>query len=102
MEHFAKINQQRIVTQVIVADEDHIDTIPGTWIQTWVDGEYRKNFAGVGYSYDYIRDAFIAPQPYSSWILDESTCQWKAPIDYPSSNFIEYYWDESNIKWVKN
>jgi hypothetical protein len=99
MGHFAKINQKRIVTQVIVGDEDYVDTLPGTWIQTSYTGEFRKNYAGVGYTYDYFKDAFISPQPYNSWVLNENTCRWEAPVAYPSDNKL-YDWDEENLKWV--
>jgi hypothetical protein len=99
MAHFAKINQKREVTQVIVADESYIETLPGTWIQTSYTGEYRKNYAGIGYTYDYMRDAFIAPKPYPSWILNEDTCRWDAPIAYPTDGSI-YIWDEETLSWV--
>lgn len=99
MGHFAKINQKRIVTQVIVGDEDYVDTLPGTWIQTSYTGEFRKNYAGVGYTYDYFKDAFISPQPYNSWVLNENTCRWEAPVAYPEDNGL-YGWDEENLKWT--
>ena len=99
MGHFAKINQKRIVTQVIVGDEDYVDTLPGTWIQTSYTGEFRKNYAGVGYTYDYFKDAFISPQPYNSWVLNENTCKWEAPVAYPQDNQL-YKWDEENLEWV--
>jgi len=98
MAHFAKINQKREVTQVIVADESYIETLPGTWIQTSYTGEYRKNYAGIGYTYDYMRDAFIAPKPYPSWILDEETCTWQAPVSEPSRENA-YSWNEENQVW---
>jgi hypothetical protein len=102
MAHFAKINQKRIVTQVIVADEAYIETLPGTWIQTSYTAEYRKNYAGIGYTYDYLKDAFIPPQIYSSWVLNEDTCQWEAPVAYPDSSCpLCYYWDETIINWVE-
>lgn len=99
MGHFAKINQKRIVTQVIVSDEDFIDTLPGTWIQTSYTEEFRKNYAGIGYTYDYFKDAFIPPQPYNSWVLNENTCKWEAPVAYPQDNQL-YKWDEENLEWV--
>lgn len=100
MGHFAKINQKRIVTQIIVADEEFIETLPGTWIQTSYTSEYRKNFAGIGYTYDYMRDAFIAPQPYPSWTLNESTCKWEPPVPYPTDNEL-YFWNEETTEWLK-
>jgi hypothetical protein len=99
MGHFAKINQKRIVTQVIVGDEEYVDTLPGTWIQTSYTGEFRKNYAGIGYAYDYFKDAFIPPKPYNSWILNEDTCKWEAPVAYPADNKL-YQWDEENLQWV--
>jgi len=107
MAHFAKINQQRIVTQVIVAEEEFIEQfIPGTWIQTSYNTRggvhilggtpFRKNYAGIGFTYDYAKDAFISPKPYPSWILNEETCLWEAPTTKPEGN---YYWDESTLSW---
>ena len=110
MSHFAKV-ENGIVTQVIVAEQDVIDSgLFGTgWIQTSYNtiGGYhpenrplRKNYAGIGYTYDSIRDAFIAPQPYASWILDETTCLWDSPIPYPTDDK-KYYWDEPTTSWVE-
>jgi len=101
MGHFAKINQKRIVTQVVVGDEEFIESLPGTWIQTSYTGEFRKNYAGIGYTYDYMRDAFIAPKPYNSWILNETTCNWESPISYPTDNKI-YFWNEDTLQWVES
>lgn len=100
MGHFAKINQKRIVTQVITGDEEFIDTLPGTWIQTSYTGEFRKNYAGVGYAYDYMKDAFIPPQPYNSWTLNEDTCNWESPIPYPTDGK-RYVWDEESLQWLE-
>ena len=96
MAHYAKV-ENGIVSKVIVAEADYFDTFvddsPGKWIQTSYNtygGEHRlggtplrKNFAGVGYTYDSTRDAFISPKPYSSWTLDDDTCLWEAPVAYP-------------------
>ena len=68
------------------------------WKQTSYNGNMRKNFAAIGYTYDESRDAFISPQPYPSWILDEDTCIWKAPIEVPSDDK-HYFWDESSKSW---
>jgi hypothetical protein len=110
MSHFAKI-VDGIVTQVIVAEPEFfqtfVDTSPGEWIQTSYNthgGQHpegrplRKNYAGVGYTYDRDRDAFIPPQPYPSWTLNEDTCIWAAPIAYPDDGKI-YTWDEQNQTW---
>ena len=72
----------------------------GTWKQTSYNGRIRKNYAGIGYTYDEGRDAFIAPKPYNSWILNEETCQWKAPVDYPKDGE-NYTWNESMQLWDK-
>ena len=101
MGHFAKINQKRIVTQVIVGNEDYIESLPGTWIQTSYTAEFRKNYANVGYTYDYMKDAFIAPQPYSSWTLNETTCKWEAPTPHPTDNKV-YGWNEDTLQWVES
>ena len=120
MAHFAKVNNG-IVVQVIVAEPEFFDTFvdssPGEWIQTsynthggiHANGEtpLRKNYAGIGYTYDKTRDAFYAPQPYPSWTLVEDTCQWNPPITYPDDDKM-YTWDEDiyqadNTKgWVEN
>jgi hypothetical protein len=110
MSHFAKV-ENGIVTQVIVAEQDVIDSgLFGTgWIQTSYNtygGQHpegrplRKNYAGAGYTYDANRDAFIPPQPYASWVLNEDTCLWDSPISYPTDSK-RYTWDESTISWVE-
>ena len=114
MAHFAQIDENNTVIQVIVAEQDVIDTglfgNPSSWIQTSYNthsGEHsqggtplRKNFAGIGYTYDVARDAFIAPQPYASWMLDEDTCLWAAPTSMPTDGKI-YNWDEATTSWVE-
>ena len=110
MSHFAKV-ENGIVTQVIVAEQDVIDTGAfGTgWIQTSYNtrgGQHpegrplRKNFAGIGYAYDEQRDAFIPPQPFLSWTLNEDTCLWDAPVSYPNDGKL-YIWDEEQQQWIK-
>lgn len=122
MAHFAKV-ESGIVTQVIVADQDVIDSGAfGTgWVQTsynTIAGQHpegkplRKNYAGIGFIYDSVRDAFYAPQPFPSWVLNEDTCQWESPVPYPIDGvslltlqtFPEeglkvYEWDESIVNW---
>jgi hypothetical protein len=73
------------------------DTI---WIQTSYNGNIRKNYAGLGFSYNSVRDAFIAPQPFPSWILNEDTCRWEAPTPYPTEGM--YSWDEASISWIES
>jgi len=112
MSHFAKVCDG-IVTQVIVAEQEFfntfVDSSPGEWIQTSYNtygGQHpegrplRKNYAGIGYSYDYVRDAFIPPKPYASWVLNEETCLWDAPIACPTDGKI-YRWDENTQQWVE-
>ena len=110
MAHYAKVNNG-IVEQVIVAEKEFFDTFvdssPGTWLQTSYNTHgnqhpegrpLRGNYAGIGFTYDYEHDVFYAPQPYPSWVLDESTWLWEAPVDYPTDGK-EYSWDESIINW---
>ena len=99
MAHFAKVNlNTKLVEQVVVAEQEWIDKQPGAWIQTSYNGSIRKNYAGIGFTYDFIKDAFIAPKPHSSWILNEDTCQWEAPIAHPNDGQL-YTWDEENNNW---
>lgn len=118
MAHFAKI-QDGIVTQVIVAEPEFFDTFvdssPGEWIQTsynTIGGTHyvpnsnepdggvalRKNYAGIGFTYDKDREAFIPPQPYASWTLNESSCLWEAPVPMPADNNA-YEWNEETQSW---
>ncbi len=111
MSHFARVNAQGIVEQVIVAEQDFIDTLSDktSWVQTSYNtrgGQHpegrplRKNYAGIGYSYDSVRDAFIPPKPYASWVLNENTCLWDAPTPYPTDGKT-YNWDENTQQWVE-
>jgi hypothetical protein len=116
MAHFAKV-ENGIVTQVIVAEQNVIDTgmfgPPNSWIQTSYNtyaGKHslggtpiRKNYAGIGYIYDLDRDAFYSPSPFPSWILDEDTCTWTAPVAQPEPVEGFYYaWDEDTLTWKSN
>jgi len=102
MSHFAKIDINNMVTEVIVAEQDFINSgLVGdsfNWVQTSYNGNFRKNYAGIGYTYDSTRDAFIAPQPFNSWALNEDTCQWEAPTPYPDDDKM-YTWDEATTNW---
>jgi hypothetical protein len=101
MAHFAKVNlNTKLVEQVIVAEQEFIDKQPDTWIQTSYNGTIRKNYAGIGHTYDSVRDAFYAPKPYASWILNEDTCQWEAPVAYPIDDKT-YKWNEDELNWVE-
>jgi hypothetical protein len=102
MSHFAEIDNNNIVQRVIVAEQDFINSgavgDSFLWVQTSYNNNFRKNYAGVGYTYDQTRDAFIAPQPYPSWLLDEDTCRWDAPIPRPDDGKM-YKWDEDTTSW---
>jgi len=110
MAHFAKV-ENNIVTQVIVAEQDVIDSgLFGTgWVQTSYNthgGQHpenrplRKNYAGTGYTYDSQRDAFIPPKPFASWLLNEDTCLWEAPVAMPTDNK-RYSWNEEQQNWTE-
>ena len=115
MAHFAEINADKIVQRVIVVDNnDCKDTegneseavgiafcsnlLGGTWKQTSYNGNIRKNYAGIGYTYDEELDAFIPPKPFSKWVLNETTCQWEAPVAYPTDEKM-YTWNDNKGEW---
>ena len=118
MAHFAQLDEDNVVTQVIVVHNNdcQIDGVESEtagvnfcknlfgltskWKQTSYNATIRKNYAGVGYKYDAQRDAFIAPQTFPSWVLNEDTCRWNAPVPYPE-NGKNYKWDESSALWVE-
>ncbi len=104
MSHFAEINADNIVQRVIVAEQNFINSgLVGdsfNWVQTSYNGNFRKNYAGSGYTYDKVRDAFIAPQPYPSWTLVEATCQWESPTPMPTDDKM-YTWDEDTTNWIE-
>jgi hypothetical protein len=113
MAHFAKV-VDGVVTQVIVAEPEFfqtfVDSSPGEWIQTSYNtygGEHklggtplRKNYAGIGFTYDRVKDAFIPPKPFASWVLNEDTCLWDAPVAMPNDGKL-YKWDEATTNWVE-
>ena len=115
MAHFAEIDSNNVVKQVIVVNNNELlingveseakgivfcETLfGGQWKQTSYNGNIRKNFAGIGYTYDYKRDAFIPQQPFPSWILDEETCQWDSPTPRPTSEG-NWVWDEDTLQWT--
>ena len=104
MSHWAQIDENNIVTQVLVGPnygdegEAFFNALGGTWIKTSYNGNIRKNYAGIGFVYDATRDAFIGPKPYNSWLLDEDTCRWQAPVPYPTDNLM-YEWYEELTDW---
>jgi hypothetical protein len=112
MSHFAQIDENNIVTQVLVIEQDVVDTglfgDPKSFIQTSYNTyagvhrlggtPLRKNYAGIGYTYDKGRDAFVPPKPYNSWVLNEGTCQWESPIPMPTDGKL-YNWNEDTTSW---
>jgi hypothetical protein len=119
MAHFAKLDQNNIVLEVNVVDNEHLLDANNIereelgiaflvqwsggypyWKQTSYNGNIRKNYAGIGFTYDAGRDAFIPPKPYASWLLNEDTCLWGPPIPYPTDG--KYYsWDEATTSWIE-
>ena len=119
MAHFAQINENNQVTRIIVVANSVCADALGQesealgqafcqqlyganthWVQTSYNASIRKNYAGVGYTYDAQRDAFIAPKPYASWTLDEVTCHWNPPVAYPHNATTPHYWDEATQSWI--
>jgi hypothetical protein len=119
MAHFAKLDENNIVIEVCVVNNSDINNLPFPesepvgiaflnawagqsfiWKQTSYNGNFRKNYAGAGMTWDSSRDAFISAKPYNSWILNENTCLWEAPIPYPTDGN-EYIWDEQQVQWVR-
>jgi hypothetical protein len=110
MAHYAFLDDNSVVTEVIVGI-DETETIEDLDTETWYgnfrgqvckrtsyNGNYRKNYAGIGFTYDEALDAFIAPKPFESWVLNEETAQWEAPVAYPTDGEA-YTWDEENLEW---
>jgi hypothetical protein len=110
MAHFAQIDNNNTVVQVIVADNKEWceNVLGGRWVQTsynTIGGvhttggtPFRKNYAGIGYTYDPVRDAFIPPKPFDSWLLNEDSCLWEAPVAHPNDGKF-YNWDEESLTW---
>ena len=115
MAHFAQIDENNIVTRVIVIDQETVDTglfgLPSSFVQTSYNTRggvhvlggtpLRKNYAGIGFTYDVDRDAFIPPQPFDSWVLNEDTCLWDSPVVMPDDGKV-YVWHEDTLSWVEN
>jgi hypothetical protein len=101
MSNFAKL-ENNVVTQVIVAEQDFINSgavgDSFLWVQTSYNNNFRKNYAGIGYTYDRVRDAFIPPKPFESWVLNEDTCLWIAPVPCPDADN-KYTWNEEITNW---
>lgn len=117
MAHFAQLDENNVVTQVIVVhNNDCLDAdgneseavgaafcqslLGGTWKQTSYNGNIRKNYAGIGYTYNPSIDAFVPPQPFASWVLNNDTAKWEAPVPMPTDNK-RYSWDEEQQNWVE-
>lgn len=108
MSHWAELDADDRVTRVTVGDNNEpdegyqwlIDNLGGRWIKTSYNGRIRARFAGIGYIYDEQRDVFLAPQPYPSWVLNETTTEWEAPVPYPSDGKF-YRWNEETVSWVE-
>lgn len=119
MAHFAKLDESNNVLEVHVvhnnelldengqeSEQKGIDFLTSwsggytMWKQTSYNGNFRKNYAGIGYTYDSVRDAFIPPKPFNSWVLNEDTCLWESPIPYPNDDG-QYRWDEDTVSWTE-
>ena len=111
MTHFAKLGKGNIVERVAVVSNDVATTEQAgveflqnlynnrdVWKQTYIDGSQRKNYAGIGYTYDQEKNAFIPPRPYDSWTLNETTCEWEAPVTEPDDEQ-RYFWNETTKQW---
>ena len=114
MAHFAELINGIVARVIVVSNADTASNgvedgaigaafcanlLGGEWVQTSYNGNMRFNYAGVNYAYDTVRDAFIAPKPYASWVLDEATCRWGAPVALPSEGL--WRWDEATLSWVE-
>lgn len=117
MAHFAEIDANNVVLRVIVISNEECNNLNfpesesiganfcrnlfgGNWRQTSYNANFRKNYAGIGFTYDELLDAFIPPSPYPSWVFNENLCQWEAPVPYPNDGK-KYYWDETEKKWIE-
>ena len=114
MAHFAKLDNNIVVSVIVISNQEIINNngqeseqkgiefcynlLGGDWKQTSYNGNFRKNYAGIGYYYDSIRDAFIPPKPFPSWILNEDTCLWDSPVPYPNDGKM-YTWNEEILNW---
>jgi len=118
MAHFAKLDENNIVLEVLVVSNEVLNNLPfpeseplgieflnsifgeANWKQTSYNASFRKKYAGKGDSFSQLRDAFIAPQPFPSWLLNETTCQWNAPVPYPDDGK-QYIWNEETLSWLE-
>ena len=117
MAHFAQLDENNMVTQVIVVNNNELlnengqeseakgisfcqSLFGGNWVQTSYNASIRKNYAGAGFYYDSQRNAFIPPKPFASWVLNEDTCRWDAPVPHPQDGKL-YGWDEPTLSWIE-
>jgi hypothetical protein len=108
MSHFAELDENNVVLRVLVGDNNDpngdegyqwlLDNLGGNWKKTSYNATIRKNYAGIGFTYDEGRDAFIPPKPYDSWALNEDTCRWDPPVAYPEDGEL-YVWNEDTTSW---
>lgn len=108
MSHWAELDENNVVLRVLVGDNNDpngdegyqwlLDNLGGTWVKTSYNATIRKNFAGIGYAYDEALDAFVPPKPFDSWLLDEETARWEAPVAYPDDGGM-YAWNEDTLAW---
>jgi hypothetical protein len=108
MAHFAELDENNVVLRVLVTDNNDpngdegyqwlVDNLGGTWVQTSYNGNFRNRFAGMGFTYDPERDAFIQPKPFDSWILNNETLEWDSPIPKPEG---PHTWDEESLSWLE-
>lgn len=99
MSYFAKLDNN-IVVDVISAPKEFIETLEGVWVQTSYNGTIRSSYAGLGYTYDTVNDVFYPPKPYPSWVLNNTSWEWEAPVPYPVDGKA-YMWDESSVNWLE-
>jgi hypothetical protein len=108
MSHFAELDENNIVLRVLVGDNDapnegydwFVENLGGRWVQTSYNANFRKNFAGVGFTYNEELDAFVPPKPFESWLLNEETCLWESPVPRPEDGKI-YNWNEETLTWIE-
>lgn len=109
MAHWAELDENNVVLRVLVGDNNDpngdegyqwlVDNLGGTWVKTSYNATIRKNYAGIGYTYNEELDAFVPPKPFDSWLLNEDTARWEAPVPYPTDGAI-YVWDEEAGDWA--
>jgi hypothetical protein len=108
MSHFAELDENNVVLRVLVGDNDSpnegydwfVENLGGRWVQTSYNANFRKHFAGIGFTYNEELDAFTPPKPFESWILDEETCLWQPPVPMPEDGKV-YSWNEESLTWIE-